>query len=66
MRRLDFAESGVEDTLLPRLICGEQRVPDVEKILKEVVQAARSLILDSPTSRKGCGRGIAQLSEPRN
>jgi len=35
MLQLDFTELLIEDTLLPKLICGALRVPDVEKFVEE-------------------------------
>ena len=35
MFRFDVSKFAVEDTLLPKLISGELRVPNVEKVLEE-------------------------------
>ena len=37
MLRFDASKFAVEDTLRPKLISGELRVPDVEKILEDAV-----------------------------
>ncbi len=37
MFRFDVSKFAHEDTLLPKLISGELRMPDVEKILEDVV-----------------------------